>query len=571
MNKPLNRLLKSSKIIIIFFVFFSLGEISFSQTKDLEFNLDFNSKTTNLYPIFSPSIDLSGRGYHSDVSWPYHLANKEVISRWQAEIGFNKGFFRLYFNLWEIEATKYDPLLRKNILSNYEQIIKIISDSGGKVMLVLYGTPPNWGKVLDKRSMPLDLKSWQSYIKRIIRYFSVGKKYNIWYEVWSSPESEDFFLGTKRDYLSLYEATSKVIKELENEAKVHIPIGGPGVSSWFQNFEKNTIVSCEKSLIYELIRFVSQRRLPLDFISWHSFIDDPLIDKEKTFYEKFPAQLIRDWLKYFHLDSNIPLIISEWNYDAGSNWDVRRSEKSYMIAGFLLSRIKAMAEAGIDYQIYFCLEDFQDNKEGLNVNRGLFSYSSTNPFLSNAKVLYNVFLFLNQLGDKTYGCFSLDEFVEVLVTRKNEDIIILLWNYIDPYLGRNYLFRNISFLTEKDRILIVNLFKSLKLDNLISNQDNLKGLSVSDKLKTILKKANQLQKKADTFKDKNRYLKLRLSNLKGNYLYQRYTINQQCSWDCAFLPVEEKMINIESKYEEDLEISPYSVDLIILKKEITQN
>jgi hypothetical protein len=565
----MNRLL--IRIIILFSGVFLLFETGFSQDKDLEFNLDINSKTTNLLPIFYPSIDLSGRGYHPDVSWPYHLANKEVIWRWHSEIGFNKGFFRLYLNLWEIEATKYDPQLQKSILSNYEKIIKIISDSGGKVMLVLYGTPASWGRVLDKRSTPLDLKVWQNYIKRIIRYFSVEKKYNIWYEVWSSPDSEDFFLGTKRDYLNLYEVTCKAIKELENEAKINIPVGGPGVSSWFQNFERNTIISSERSLIYELIKFCSQKNLPLDFISWHAFSDDPLIEKEKTLYEKFPAQLIRDWLKYFHLDNSIPLIVSEWNYDAGSNWDLKRSEKSYMIAGFLLSRIKAMAEVGIDYQIYFCLEDFQDNKEGLNINRGLFSYSSGSFFSSNAKSLYNVFLFLNQLGDKSYGCFSLDEFVQILVTRKDGDIIILLWNYIDPYLGRNYLFRNISLLNEKDRRSIVNLFKTLKLEPLINAQIIPKEITLSDKLRTILKKANQLQQKADTFKDKKRYLKINLLNLKGSYLYQRYTINQQCSWDCVFLPIEEKMINVDGKYEENLEILPYSVELIILKKEITKN
>ncbi|MCM8757570.1 MAG: hypothetical protein NC903_00710, partial [Candidatus Omnitrophica bacterium] len=390
------------KIFWIFFllIFYSLA---YSQEKDLEFNFDINSKTSTLPKIFYPSIDLSGRGYHSDVSWPYHLASKETFSRWQAEIGFARGIYRLYFNLWEIEQLKSDPFLKSAIFSHYEKIIKNISDSGGTVLLVLYGTPAGWAEVLDKRAPPHNFKDWQSFIEGLIRYFSCQKRYNIWYEIWSSPESENFFLGTKRDYLNLYEIVARAVKKIKNETKISIPVGGPGSSWWFQNFGGNTIFSPEKSLIYELIRFCKQKDLPLDFISWHAFSCDPAIEKEVTIYKKIPAQLIRDWLEYFRLDKNIPLIITEWNYDAGSNWSEERSERSYMVASFIPLRLKNMFEADINYQVYFCLEDFQNNKEGLNINRGVFSYSKYNPLLSNAKSIYNVFLFLSYLGNKFFG------------------------------------------------------------------------------------------------------------------------------------------------------------------------
>ncbi|MCM8792395.1 MAG: hypothetical protein NC826_04590 [Candidatus Omnitrophica bacterium] len=568
MNRVPNYLLRRLFLrLLLFFVISFYIHSGFAQVKDLEFKLDLNSKPKELPPLFSPSVDLSGRGYHTEVNWPYHLANKEVISRWQSEIGFNKGFFRFYFNLWEIESVRHDSTLQREIFSNYEKIIKAISEAGGKVMLVIYGVPPGWGKVLDKKSPPLDFKYWQKYIKEIIRYFSIKKRYNIWYEVWSAPDSEDFFLGTKKDYFQLYEVTAKAIKELENENNLHIPIGGPGSSSWFRNFGKNTIFSAENSLIYELIKFCHQKNLPLDFISWHAFSDDPLLEKEITVYWKYPAHLIRDWLNYFHMNRDIPLIISEWNYDNGSNWTKERAESSYIVSSFIPQRLKGMFEAGIDYQIYFCLEDFRDNKEGININRGLFSYSSNNPLFSNAKSIYNLFLFLNLLGDKMYGFFSLDEFVQILVTRRNSDIIILISNYIDPHLGKNYILRNLSSLNEKDRRLIVQLFKSLELDSLIEDKVPLNRISMSDKFRSIFKKAKELQRKANFFKDKKRYLRLNLINLKGNYLYQRYSINQQCSWDCVFSVIEEKIIDSSQDYQESLELTPYSVELLILRKE----
>jgi len=553
------------KVILFLIINFYFLSFCFAQVKDLEFNLDINSKTTPLPLIFSPSIDLSGRGYHSDVSWPAHLADKNVLSRWQSEIGFNKGFFRLYFDLWEIEKLKNDPFLRKAIFDNYEKIIKNISEAKGKIILVLYGTPSGLAEVLDKRAFPSDLKSWQSYIKEFIRYFSCQKRYDIWYEVWSSPESEDFFLGTKNQYLELYKAVAEVIKELEKENKIHIPLGGPGVSSWFKNFEENSIFYPERSLIYELIKFCSQKKLPLDFISWHAFSDDPLAEKEITIYGKYPAQIIRDWLSFFHLDIKTPLIITEWNYDSGSNWDEMRSEKSYVVSSFIPARLKSMFEAGLDAQIYFCLEDFQNNKEGININRGVFSYSLENPYLSNAKSIYNLYLFLNQLGDKFYGCFSLDDFVQVLATARDSEIILLISNYIDPHIGRNYIFRNLSKLNQKDIHKVVQLYSSLKLDEVIIKKIDLND--ISDRLKNMFKEASKLQEKKELFKDKVRYIKINLNNLKGSYIYQRYSINSGCNWDCSFLPIEEKIIDIQDSYQENLELAPYSVELIILRKE----
>jgi hypothetical protein len=43
---------------------------------DIEFEVDLNSKAIPLPKIFSPCMDLSGRGRHAEVGWPYHLAAK---------------------------------------------------------------------------------------------------------------------------------------------------------------------------------------------------------------------------------------------------------------------------------------------------------------------------------------------------------------------------------------------------------------------------------------------------------------------------------------------------------------
>ena len=551
--------------------FWLLVSLTFAQEDTLEFNIDASAKTTALSKIFSPGIDLSGRGYHREMSWPYNIAAKEVLEKWQNEISF-KGIFRLYWNIWEMEQVKLDEPLKKALFSNYENIIKNISDSGGIVILSLFGTPPGMGEALDKRSAPLNIKQWKSLVKNTMRYFSCDKKYHIWYEVWSAPDTEDFFLGTKRDYLNLYQAVAEAARELKKEKKINIFVGGPSVTWWFQNFDGNSIVTAEQSLIYELIKFCSKRRLPLDFMSWHAYSTDPQAEKEATTYNKTLSRLIRDWLKYFRLDQNIPLIIDEWNFDTGLNMAEERGEESFIAASFIPARLKNMSEAGIDYQLYFSLEDFQDNELGINANRGAFSYEPKSlDYSSKAKAIYNAFLMLNSLGEKLFSTDISDEFVGALATKRKEDLVLLIWNYVDPLLARNYISRNIALLSEKCRVDLLGLFKSGQLDKVLQGEISLEGLTLTDKLKALLKKAIELNQKAQFFKDKSRNIKINLSNIKGNYLYQRYSINGSCAFDCPFSPLEEKEISIDQVYQETLALSPYSIELIILKVKPSQN
>lgn len=534
---------------------------------DFEFNLDLNSKVIPLPKIFSPSIDLSGRGSHPQVSWPYHLAAKEVLERWQKEVGFNKGIFRLYWNIWELDQIKLDRDLKKALLANYESILKNISDAGGLVIVTLYGTPPGMGEALDKRSSPSSLKKWKVLVKNAMRYLSVEKKYNVWYEVWSAPDCDDFFLGTKKDYLNLYRMAAEAARELQREKKVNLFIGGPAVTWWFQNLDGNTAITPENSLIYELIGFCRKRRLPLDFISWHAYSTDPKTEKESTVYNKTISALIREWLKYFRFKQDVPLIVDEWNFDNGLNVTEERSEKSYITSSFIPARLKNMYEAGIDYQIFFALEDFQDNADGINTNRGLFYYDPAAPvYTGGAKSMFNVFLMLKSLGDKLLNVQLPDEFTGVLATKKDGDFAMLIWNYIDPLIARNYLTRHITTLSEKGRKVLLNLFKSGKFDKIISGELSLAGLNLTDKLSTLLKNAIELEQKAKSMSDKPLNVKINIHNIKGDYIYQLYSVDSDCAMSCPFAPIEEKEVSAEGTLEQVQSLNPYSVKLIVLKK-----
>lgn len=551
----------------IFLTLLVLCTVSFAQDTDLEFTLDVTAKTVALANIFKPNVDLSGRGLHRDVTWPQEVAAPEALEAWQKEIGF-PGFYRLKYNLWEIYQLSKNKSLQNKLQANYEKIIKAVSDAGGVVILNLFGTPAGLARVLDKKCPPSDLRAFKQLIKGVIRDLSCNKKYNIWYEVWNSADLGDFFLGRHQDYLNLYRAIAEAVKELKIETKMHIPIGGPSASSWFSSPEANTIATPENSLIYELIKFCYRNHLPLDFISWHGYSTDPLAEMMSTIYKKKSIiTLIRDWLSYFRFDRNTILLVDEWNFDRPGNLLPERNENSYIAASYLLSRVKNAYEAGLDNQVYFCLEDFQANKEGIERNVGVFWFDPEySGYKGAAKATYGAFKMLANLKGQLYSQGLNDDFVGLIATRSEDSFVILIYNYIDPELFTSYLSRNIATLAASDRKVILRLVKSGKIDKIKEGSLDIQELRVSPRIKSFLFKAKELNLKAKNLAANNRALKINFKNLEGAYLYERFNVDSSCALHCKFEPQEAKEITASPDFQEALILSPYSAQMIVLKK-----
>jgi hypothetical protein len=258
--------------------------------------------------------------------------------------------------------------------------------------------------------------------------------------------------------------------------------------------------------------------------------------------------------------------VDEWNYDRSANVLPDRQERSNVAASYIPSRIKNMYEAGINYQLYFSLEDFQNNSEGVVRNTGIFWLGPDAPaYKGGPKSMYNVFKMLSLLGNDMFSSSlkSNGEFVGVIATKSQEAIIILIYNYTDPDIVMGYLTKNIASLNNAERRILLNLVKTNKLQMLAQHKLDIATLRLSHRLKSLLKKATELNDKALKFSTEPRNLRINIKNLKENYLYQRYSI---CNQYCAFLPTEEKRLDAPDLYQETLTVSPYSVQIILLKK-----
>lgn len=554
-------------ISLIFLTF--LTSVSFAQGSDIDFTLDVTGKTRATPNLLrKPGIDLSGRGFHNDPTWPQNLAAPGALAFLEDQLNLQGGIFRLQFDLWEFVQLAKNKQMQAKFLDNYSQVIRNINAAGGITILNLYGMPPGLGKVLDKKSSPWDIKAFKGLVKDIIRYLSCEKGYNIWYEVWRAPDLDDFFIGQKQEYFNIYQAVAESITELEKETNRNIPVGGPGVTWWFRNMDGNTVLYPEKSLIYELIRFCSQRRLPLDFISWHTYTSDPFAEAEMSCYKKRVPELIREWLSYFGLDSTTPLVISEWNYDAGLNFDPKRGWESYVAASFIPSQIRNMLKSGIDYQVFFCLEDFKNNKEGVNQNVGLFWFEPEyGNYTGGPKSMFNVIRMLNTLGSEMFLTSRLDnEFVGIIATRAKTGLALFLFNYVDPYIARNYFSRHLAELRPKRAKALANLVNSNKWEKILNKEVSLKSLRLNKRIKAKIEEALALKEKAELALAQPQTINLNLTNLEGDYVYEKYVVDKTCRLDCAFVPREEKEIKVNGIYKETLMLQPYSVVLLVIEK-----
>ncbi|HOU35766.1 MAG TPA: hypothetical protein PK562_00680 [Candidatus Omnitrophota bacterium] len=537
------------------------------QEGDVEYVLDTASTAVPLPDIFKPAMDLSGRGFHSDPAWPQSLAHQRVLDVWQKDIGM-AGIYRLQYNLWEISEVSGNRALQEKLIANYEAVIKRVNDAGGVVILNIFSTPQGQGKVLDKKSSPVDLKAFKSTVKDFIRYYSCVRRYTVWYEVWTAPDLDDFFLGRQQEYLNLYRAVAEAVRELETEFKVSIPVGGPSSSWWFRSVEGNTNVTPERSLAYELIKFCYHYRLPLDFISWHAYSTDPKCEKEMTSYNKSAVALMRDWLSYFKKE-RVLLIVDEWNYDNGVNLSAERRDRVFVSAAYIPARLKHMYEAGIDHQVFFSLEDFQYNKEGVERNVGAFWFTP-DPVAYNggAKSTYNVWRQISLLGNSMYvhAPKTTDEFVGVIATKGADRIALLVYNYIDPDIFRNYLSRNIALLNENERRALLAVIKSDRLDKIMRRQLDAGTLPVPNRVRAMLKKAQELNDSAARYSSAARNIKIVLKNLKEDYLAERYTVDSGCNSNCEMVPQELEQTVAPGTSSISMVLNPYSASLLVLTK-----
>jgi hypothetical protein len=112
----------------------------------------------------------------------------------------------------------------------------------------------------------LHTQMWNTLIFELgMHEISEGVRY---FEIWNEPDWFYFWSGTESQYLSLYQETSLDLEKAALFSHIKIYVGGPTMA--------NVLSVLDTNWLGPFLSFVASNHLPLDFLSWHLYPNDPL-------------------------------------------------------------------------------------------------------------------------------------------------------------------------------------------------------------------------------------------------------------------------------------------------------
>jgi xylan 1,4-beta-xylosidase len=166
---------------------------------------------------------------------------------------------------------------------------------------------------------PPDPEQWARICLGIIRHYNEGwangHRHRIQYwEIWNEPDNRPAcWTGTDEQFLTLYATAARAIKSAFPALKV----GGPGFG---YTGDVNGDSFRAGGLFTNFLAFCQRERLPLDFLSWHCYTDNPgeLVVRARG------IRALLDAHGFTKTESHL----NEWNYLPGNTWSPISKTKS---------------------------------------------------------------------------------------------------------------------------------------------------------------------------------------------------------------------------------------------------
>ena len=297
--------------------------------------------------------------------------------------------------------------------------ISTVRRSGGIPLVVVGATPKALASLPDERhqpggwprfaaSPPRDLPAWGRLIHEAVSYLNIQQRAGVQFlEVWNEPDSRAFWGGTEGEYLALYEATARAAKR----ADPTIRVGGPALTRW------NALLPGGSGPgIRALLRAGRDRKLPVDFLSWHEYGSDPWLLAQSG-----AVPTIRAWRDEMGFP-RAALILSEWNRGIPHPHPLEALDGPEN-ASYLVTRALQFLRLGVDYNAFFMLQDgaWEAKTEFAGQSLGLVTVNGV------VKPSYYAFRLLGEMrGQRLHVEQRGDPRVSSLATRRGKEVRVLV-------------------------------------------------------------------------------------------------------------------------------------------------
>src|SRR5476651_2447256 len=269
---------------------------------------------------------------------------------------------------------------------------------------------------------PKDYAKWDALIKALVSHWTErygAAEVKQWYfEVWNEPNLKNlFFSGDQREYFKLYKETANTIKSVSVDYKV----GGPATAG--------------NAWIPETIKFCVDNKVPIDFISTHTYgVKEGFLDEtgEKgTIVSKDKDAVWGDMKRSrAQIDASampkLELHYTEWS---ASYTPADPIHDSYHEAAYVLNKIKN-AGPYVNSMSYWTFTDiFEEAGPRATPFHGGFGLMN---YQDIKKPAYYAFRFLNQLGDKE---LANADGASIATKDDKGNMQLLLWDFTITHPG----------------------------------------------------------------------------------------------------------------------------------------
>ncbi len=263
---------------------------------------------------------------------------------------------------------------------------------------------------------PRSYEKWEKLIGALTQHWTErygSKEVASWYfEVWNEPNLNDgFWMGTQADYFKLYAHAARGIKSVNPSYKV----GGPATAG--------------AAWIPEMIAYCVQNKVPLDFVSTHTYgVGEGYLDEfgtKGTVLSADDTAVVGDVLRNRkEIEASampgLELHYTEWSssYTASDP-----THDSYHQAAYILDKLKQVGNAAQSMSYWVFTDIFEEPGPRFEVFHGGFGLMNTQGI---KKPAYFAYQFLNQLGQNE---LANPDKRSMATTDGNGNVQVLLWDY----------------------------------------------------------------------------------------------------------------------------------------------
>ncbi|MBN1249459.1 MAG: discoidin domain-containing protein [Anaerolineae bacterium] len=298
--------------------------------------------------------------------------------------------------------------------SRLDRVVVPILQHGMQPLMCLSYKPEALDPRGQAKAPPIDLDEWSEVVRTFVEHYAgLGYTGLIW-EVWNEPDHAFFFQGSPEQYVALYAATARAVKDIDPTAQV----GGAADSS---------VTSPGGKLRPLLAHVAANPVVPLDFVSYHDY-SDPDGDGRAPYTLSWNVEAIEAMVTEAGLAPR-EIFVTEWNLTPNMTTGPGAPPDTHAGAAAVAVKLYDLLEhPSIRRAFYFAPMDGYTPRQIFNGDLGLLTVNG------HRKATYNLFEMVSRLGDHRLaatvtGDNTGDHASYALATRDEAgQIAVLIWN-----------------------------------------------------------------------------------------------------------------------------------------------